>query len=85
MVNETPFADVQVLEDGFSIPDLKWRELIFTGAMRAVGDAWVRDPSRDMTPFAQPDLLPEGVRFHIVRANGRVHVRRAQPGAPENS
>jgi hypothetical protein len=63
-------------EDGWSVPDLKWRELVFTGAMRPEGQAWVRDPSRPMTPFARPGLLPEGARFEAQREGGRVRLRR---------
>ena len=29
---QQPFADVRILPDGFSIPALKWRELLFVGA-----------------------------------------------------
>lgn len=76
MVNETPFADVQLVDGGFSIPDLKWRELVFTGAMRAVDGAWMRDPARHMTPFAQLDLLPPDVRFHVTRTDTRATLRR---------
>lgn len=83
MVNETPFEDVRTDEQGFSLPDLKWRELVFTGAMRPEGEAWLRDPSRPMTPFAVPDLLPEGVRFAVVRRDGRVHLARLG-GSPES-
>jgi hypothetical protein len=28
---QQPFADVRILPDGFSIPVLKWRELLFVG------------------------------------------------------
>ena len=76
MVDESPFEDVLLLEDGFSVPDLKWRELVFTGAMRQDGEAWVRDPSRPMTPFARPGLLPEGARFELRREAGRARLRR---------
>lgn len=72
-----PFADVVLLEDGFSVPELKWRELIFIGALRAEGDAFVRDPVRPLPPFLLPDLFPEGVRFRATREGGRVVVRRA--------
>lgn len=71
-----PFADVQFSEDGFSIPELKWRELLFVGALRAEADAFVRDPSRPLPPFRVPDLFPEGVRFRAQRRAGRVLIRR---------
>ena len=72
-----PFADVQLTADGFTLPELKWRELLFIGALRLDGGQYVRDPSRPLTPFAVPDLFPEGARFEVERIGGRVHVRRA--------
>jgi len=74
---ERPFEDVRWEASGFSIPELKWRELLFVGALRAVGDAFVRDPSRPLPLFRDPDLFPEGVRLHARRAAGRVHLTRA--------
>jgi hypothetical protein len=73
---QEPFADVFLLEDGFSIPDLKWRELVFVGALRPDGAAWIRDPSRPLPPFRVPGLFPEGARFRIEREGTRVLVRR---------
>jgi len=32
------FVDVRFTPDGFSLPLLKWRELLFIGALRAEGD-----------------------------------------------
>jgi hypothetical protein len=74
---QAPFADVRI-EDGeaFSIPELKWRELLFIGALKADGDAFVRDPWRPLTPFVIPGLFPEGARFGAVRREGRVVIRR---------
>lgn len=74
-----PFADVEVHDGGFSIPELKWRELVFVGALRAEGDHWVRDPSRPLPPFRIPDLFPPGVRFRVDRRGGRVVVHTACP------
>lgn len=71
-----PFADVVMLEDGFSIPDLKWRELVFVGALRAEGDHWVRDPTRPLPAFRIPGLFPDGARFRVERRGGRALVRR---------
>ncbi len=72
-----PFADVRILEDGaFSIPTLKWRELLFIGALRPEGDAFVRDPARPLPPFERPDLFPEGVRFEAAQSGDRIVVRR---------
>jgi hypothetical protein len=73
---QEPFADVLLLEDGFSIPELKWRELVFVGALRAVGEIWIRDPSRPLPPFRVSDLFPEGARFRVHRQGARVIVRR---------
>jgi hypothetical protein len=73
----TPFADVRSEEaGGFSIPSLKWRELLFVGALRADGDVFVRDPSRPLPRFRDPGLFPEGARFQATPAGGRVHLRR---------
>jgi hypothetical protein len=73
---QEPFADVLLLDDGFSIPELKWRELVFVGAVRAEGAAWVRNPLRPLPPFRTPDLFPEGARFRVERQGDRVIVRR---------
>jgi len=81
VVDESPFEDVLLFEDGFSVPDLKWRELVFTGALRQDGEAWVRDPARPMTPFARPGLLPEGARFELRREAGRARLRRLPPSS----
>jgi len=77
--DQEPFADVLVAEAGFSIPELKWRELLFIGALVAEGDRFVRDPARPLPPFRQRDLFPVGVRFRVERASGRVvvHAERA--------
>lgn len=77
-MSETPFEDVGPTEGGFSIPELKWRELVFTGALRAEGDAYVRDPSRPMTPFAHGDPFPEGVWFRAKKHAGRVFLSVAR-------
>lgn len=72
---QEPFADVRPLEDGFSLPELKWRELVFIGALRADGEDFVRDPARPLPSFRIPDLFPEGVRFRVTREGGRMVVR----------
>lgn len=72
---QEPFADVQPAEGGgFSIPELKWRELLFIRALVPDRDGFVRDPARPLPPFRQPDLFPEGVRFRVERRRGRVRV-----------
>ena len=74
--HQEPFADVVPVEGGFSIPELKWRELVFIRALVPEGERFVRDPARPLPPFCQPDLFPEGVRFRVERSGGRVIVRR---------
>jgi hypothetical protein len=73
---QLPFADVRDEPGGFSIPELKWRELLFVGALRPEGGAFVRDPARPLPPFRLPDLFPAGARFGIERREGRVVIRR---------
>lgn len=75
-VDERPFEDVQWHEGAFSIPELKWRELLFVGALRPEGDGFVRDPSRPMPAFAGGDLFPPGVRFRARREGDRVRLER---------
>jgi hypothetical protein len=76
-----PFADVRPLSDGFSLPELKWRELVFVGSLRPDGDAFVRDPARPMQAFAAGDLFPPGVRFRVAgREDGRVLLQRLPDG-----
>ena len=77
---QDPFADVRPAEGGFSIPELKWRELLFIGAMRPEGDGFVRDPARPLPPFRQEGLFPEGVVFRAARAGERVVLRRVAGG-----
>jgi hypothetical protein len=76
MVDERPFEDVRFTADGFSIPELKWRELLFVGALRRQGDHYVRDPGRPLPVFRDPDLFPEGQRFTVRREAERVHLSR---------
>ena len=71
---QEPFADVVPFEGGFSIPELKWRELVFIGALRPEGDGFVRDPARPLPPFRLEGLFPEGVRFRVERSAGRVRL-----------
>lgn len=76
MVDERPFEDVETTDDGFSIPELKWREIVFVGALRRDGEGFVRDPSRPLPPFRAGDLFPEGQRFVATKVGGRVRLRR---------
>ena len=71
---QEPFADVVAVEGGFSIPELKWRELLFIRALVPEGDHFLRDPSRPLPPFRQHGLFPDGVRFRVERRRGRVLV-----------
>ena len=75
---QTPFADVVTTADGFSLPELKWRELLFVGALRAEGECFVRDPARPLPPFRAAGLFPEGVRFRARRV-GKPPRLRMQP------
>lgn len=83
MDEQSPFADVRVAEDGsFSIPELKWRELVFIGALRRDGELWVRDPARPLPPFRIPDLFPAGTAFEVRRDGRRVAIRSAPGKGP---
>jgi hypothetical protein len=60
VVDERPFEDVEMTGDGFSIPELKWREIVFVGGVRRDGEAFVRDPSRPLPPFARASCSRKG-------------------------
>jgi hypothetical protein len=76
MTDRSRFADVRDLpEGGLSVPELKWRELLFIGALREEKDGFVRDPSRPLPPFERQDLFPEGIVFEATRALGRIELR----------
>ena len=70
------YIDVQIGPHGFSIPLIKWRELLFTGAVRREGDVYVRDPSRPLPPFERADLFPDEARFSVVVNAGRASLTR---------
>jgi hypothetical protein len=55
---QRPFEDVRETGDGFSIPELKWRELLFVGALQPDGEAFVRDPSRPLLLSGWPGSSP---------------------------
>lgn len=76
--DQEPFVDVRFHPDGsFSIPELKWRELVFVGALRAEGDLFVRDTARPLPPFQATDLFSPDVRLALEgREEGRVRLRR---------
>jgi hypothetical protein len=75
--NPQPFEDVVMTDDGFSIPELKWRELVFIGAVRAEDGLFVRDPARPMPPFRREALFPEGQRYAVAVEGTRIRLRRA--------
>lgn len=79
MTDQRPFEDIQPGEDGFSIPEEKWRELLFIGALRREGEAFVRDPERPFPPFRTPNLFPPGARFWPAAEAGRVRLRVERP------
>jgi len=76
--NPQPFEDVVMTDDGFSIPALKWRELVFIGAVREeVGlGLFVRDPARPMPPFRREELFAEGERYAVAAEGTRIRLRR---------
>ena len=74
--NPQPFEDVLMTDDGFSIPHLKWRELIFIGAVREDNGVFTRDPSRPMPPFRREGLFAEGERYKATLEGTRVRLVR---------
>ena len=76
---QDPFEDVRATDRGFSIPELKWRELLFVGALRPDGNGFRRDRSRPMPAFRLAGLFPEDEVFEVVHESGRVHVALAAP------
>lgn len=70
------FQDI-VREDPwhFDLPDLKFRELLFVGALKpSRGEGcYERDISRPLPLFREPDLIPSGVLFRVERRAGRAH------------
>ena len=74
MVNERPFEDGKREGSSFLNPRRQWRELLFIGALVPKGDLYIRDPSRPMPAFRDPDLIPDGVLFRVHPAEDD-HVR----------
>ena len=78
------FEDVKRRQGGaLDLPDLKFRELIFIGALRRLDDASdasqalvIVDETRPMPPFREQGLFPAGSRFSVVRHSGRAHFMR---------
>ena len=75
-----PFEDVIETGDGFTLPILKWRELLFIGAVRQEGDAYRRDPTRPMPPFARGEVFPPDASFSACTEGARVRLRRLRRG-----
>ena len=75
------FEDVKKREGGvLDLPDLKFRELIFIGALKRVDDGSdpmkaevVVDQSRPMPPFREEGLFPPHSRFKVERRKGRAY------------
>ena len=77
MVDERPFENVKREGMSFLLPRRKWRELLFIGALVPQGDLFIRDPSRPMPAFRDPDLIPDGVLFRVHPAeDAQVRVER---------
>ena len=81
------FEDVKKHDGGvLDLPDLKFRELIFIGALKRLDDGTdpasaevVVDGSRPMPPFREEGLFPPRARFSVVRRNGRAYFTRIDP------
>lgn len=81
MVDETPFWDVRRERGRFRLPRRKWRELLFVGALAKRGELYLRDPSRPLPEFRDPDLFPEGVSFRLRELDEKwVELERVDPG-----
>jgi hypothetical protein len=81
------FEDVKKHDGGvLDLPDLKFRELVFIGALRRLDDGAdpakaevVVDETRPMPPFREEGLLPPRSRFAVVRHGGRARLTRLGP------
>jgi hypothetical protein len=79
----TVFEDVRHRSEGFDLPDLKFRELLFIGALRRTDDrqdparAEVEvDSTRPMPPFREQGIFPAGSRYAVARREGRAWFTR---------
>ncbi len=78
------FEDVKKHDGGvLDLPDLKFRELVFIGALKRLDDGSdpagadvVVDPTRPMPPFREEGLFPPQSRFRVERRNGRAYFMR---------
>jgi len=73
MIDDKPFENVERDGERFRLPLRKWRELLFVGSLAPKGELFVRDPSRPIASFRDPDLFPEAVSFRI-EPDGDNHV-----------
>lgn len=86
MVDERPFENVTREGSSFLLPRRKWRELVFIGALVPRGELYIRDPSRPMPAFRDPDLIPEGILFRVTPAEGdQVRIERVGTDASNTS
>jgi hypothetical protein len=69
-----PYIDIEGDSGSFSITRLKWRELLFVGALVPEGEYFVRDPSRPLPSFRIPNLFPDAVKFRAREAGNRVRI-----------
>jgi len=80
------FEDVKKHDGGvLDLPDLKFRELIFIGALKRLDDGSdperaevVVDETRPMPPFREEGLFPAHSRFTVVRRAGRARFTRVE-------
>jgi tRNA/rRNA methyltransferase len=73
-----PYEDIALNSEGFSIPVIKWHELLFIGAIRREGEEYVRDPSRPLPLFRIPDLFPAHARFRARTRGERIEIERIE-------
>ena len=78
MVDETPFENVRREGNALWLPRRKWRELVFIRALVPEGELFVRDPSRPMPAFRDPDLFPDGARFRVFEEDDTVRLERVE-------
>ncbi len=70
MPDPGPFHDLTPVGDrgAFSVPVLKWREILFVGAMRETEEGlYVRDPARPLPSMQAPEYFAADVRFRAER------------------
>ena len=80
------FEDVRKHEGGeLDLPDLKFRELLFIGALKRVDEGGdpetalvVVDETRPMPPFREEGLFPPHSRFKVTRRAGRARFTRVE-------